>query len=56
MGEGMMEQRIVKGTDLMVTRLCIGSITFSAQADEATVALKVNLCLDHGINFFDTTN
>lgn len=44
------------GTDLSVSRLCFGTMTFGGQADEAASLAMVDLALDAGINFFDTAN
>src|SRR5205807_2794189 len=42
--------------DLTVSRACFGTMTFGMQADERTAARMVDLCLDRGVNFFDTAN
>src|SRR6185436_10555785 len=44
------------GTDLQVSRLCLGTMTFGSQVDEAGSLAMVDLALDAGINFFDTAN
>jgi len=44
------------GTDLRVSRLCLGTMTFGLQVDEAGSLAMVDLALDAGINFFDTAN
>lgn len=44
------------GTDLRVSRACLGTMTFGSQTDRAAAARMVELCLDGGINFFDTAN
>ena len=46
----------LKGTDLKVSRICFGTMTFGGQTDEATAGRMVDRCLDEGINFFDTAN
>ena len=51
-----METRKLGKTDLVVSRACCGTMTFGGQADAKTSLEMVNLCLDHGINFFDTAN
>ncbi len=51
-----MEYRQVKGTDLRVSRVTMGTMTFGAQTDEPTALRMVDRCLDAGINFFDTAN
>jgi len=44
------------GTELTVSRLCLGTMTFGGQADEAASHAMVDFALDNGINFFDTAN
>jgi aryl-alcohol dehydrogenase-like predicted oxidoreductase len=44
------------GTALQVSRLCLGTMTFGSQVDEAGSLAMVDLALDRGINFFDTAN
>ena len=51
-----MEYRTLSTTDLKVSRLCFGTMTFGSQTDEATAARIVDRCIDAGINFFDTAN
>jgi aryl-alcohol dehydrogenase-like predicted oxidoreductase len=51
-----MEYRTLAHTDLRVSRLSFGTMTFGAQTDEATAVRMVDRCLDAGINFFDTAN
>ncbi len=51
-----MEYRVLSTTGLRVSRLCIGTLTFGLQADEAEALRIVDRCLDAGINFFDTAN
>jgi len=51
-----MECRVLSTTDLRVSRLCIGTLTFGLQADEAEALRIVDRCLDAGINFIDTAN
>jgi aryl-alcohol dehydrogenase-like predicted oxidoreductase len=51
-----MENRILKNTDLSVSRACLGTMTFGAQADEAASQLMIDRCLDGGVNFIDTAN
>ena len=52
----MTEYRILKGTDLKVSRVCFGTMTFGSQVDEDTASSMVDYCLERGINFFDTAN
>jgi aryl-alcohol dehydrogenase-like predicted oxidoreductase len=51
-----MEYRILKHTDLKVSRLSFGNLTFGSQTDEVDSCRIVDRCLDAGINFFDTAN
>ncbi len=51
-----METRKLPHTDLVVSRACMGTMTFGSQVDESESRRMVDLCLDVGINFFDTAN
>ncbi len=51
-----METRTLKHTDLTVSRACFGTMTFGSQVDEATAGRIIDLCMDRGVNFFDTAN
>src|SRR6185503_17234763 len=51
-----METRTLGKTNLSVSRVCLGTMTFGAQTDEATAIDMVSTCLDRGVNFFDTAN
>jgi aryl-alcohol dehydrogenase-like predicted oxidoreductase len=51
-----MQTRTLPHTDLTVSRACFGTMTFGSQTDEPTAARMFDLCIDHGINFFDTAN
>jgi aryl-alcohol dehydrogenase-like predicted oxidoreductase len=51
-----MEYRTLSTTDLRVSRLCFGTLTFGSQTDEAVASRIVDRCIDAGINFFDTAN
>ena len=46
----------LKHTDLEVSRLCFGTMTFGKPLDQTGATQMVNRCLDAGINFFDTAN
>lgn len=46
----------LKHTTLQVSKLCMGTMTFGDQADEAEARLMFDACLDAGVNFFDTAN
>ncbi len=51
-----MKYRILTGTGIEVSRLCLGTMTFGAQADESASVQMVQQALDAGITFFDTAN
>ena len=51
-----MEFRRLPHTDLNVSRLCFGTMTFGKPADQAAATRMVDACLDAGINFFDSAN
>lgn len=51
-----METRKLAGTDLAVSRVCFGAMTFGSQADEAASRRMIDRCLERGVNFFDTAN
>jgi 1-deoxyxylulose-5-phosphate synthase len=46
----------LKQTDLEVSRLCFGTMTFGKPVDQATATRMVARCIDQGINFVDTAN
>lgn len=43
-------------TGLRVSRLCLGTMTFGTQADEAASFAILDACADAGIDFIDTAN
>lgn len=51
-----MEFRQLPHTDLNVSGLCFGTMTFGKPADQAAATRMVDACLNAGINFFDTAN
>ena len=51
-----MEYRLLPQTNLKVSRVSFGTMTFGAQTDEAAARRMVDCCLDAGVNFFDTAN
>jgi aryl-alcohol dehydrogenase-like predicted oxidoreductase len=51
-----METRILGQTTFRVSRISLGTMTFGKQVDEPTASSMVDLCIDRGINFFDTAN
>ncbi|OKL44822.1 aldo/keto reductase [Pseudovibrio exalbescens] len=49
-----MDFRKLGRTDLMVSSLCLGTMTFGEQNTEAEGHAQMDYALDHQINFFDT--
>jgi 1-deoxyxylulose-5-phosphate synthase len=54
--ENDMEIRTLGKTDLKVSRISMGTMTFGGQVSEADSIRMVDHCLEAGINFFDTAN
>ncbi len=46
----------LKHTDLAVSRICFGTMTFGAQTDEASARRILERCFEAGVNFIDTAN
>ncbi|HEY1985238.1 MAG TPA: aldo/keto reductase [Terracidiphilus sp.] len=51
-----METRNLKHTDLQVSRLCLGTMTFGKPVSQDDASRMVDLCLEAGINCIDTAN
>lgn len=51
-----MKYTILRGTGAEVSKLCLGTMTFGAQADEAESVRMVRAALDAGVTFFDTAD
>ena len=51
-----MDRITLQGTDLEVSRLCFGNMTFGGQTDEKEGGRILDACLANGINFIDTAN
>ena len=51
-----MDYRTLSTTDLTVSRLCFGTLTFGSSMDESAATRAVDRCIAAGINFFDTAN
>ena len=51
-----MQTRSLPHTDLTVSRVSMGTMTFGAQTGEAAARRMIDICLDHGVNFIDTAN
>jgi len=41
-------------TGLMVSELCLGTMTYGTQTPEADAHIQIDYALDHGVNFVDT--
>jgi aryl-alcohol dehydrogenase-like predicted oxidoreductase len=54
--EKSMEYRKFGSTGLSVSRVCLGTMTFGFQTDEATSARIMDTAADAGVTFFDTAN
>ena len=51
-----MDTRRLGHTDLNVSRICFGTMTFGSQMDEAAAHRTLDFCVDNDINFIDTAN
>lgn len=51
-----MEYTTLKSTGLTVSRVCLGTMTFGDQADQAESGRILAAALENGINFFDTAD
>jgi L-glyceraldehyde 3-phosphate reductase len=51
-----MEQRTIPNTDLHVSSLCLGTMTFGTPVGETEAIRLTHWAMDHGINFIDTAN
>ena len=51
-----MERRKLANTDLEVSRACMGTMTFGSQTGVDEARAMVDLCLERGVDFFDTAN
>ena len=49
-----MEYKLLGDTQLKVSQLCLGTMTFGEQNNQAEAFAQMDLALDAGINFFDT--
>jgi hypothetical protein len=48
------EYRPLGRTDIRVSAICLGTMTWGQQNTEAEGHAQMDMALDHGINFFDT--
>ena len=51
-----MQYRRIPHTDLNVSAICLGTMTFGHGTDEDEAKRIVDLAYDAGVNFFDTAN
>lgn len=51
-----MDYKKIPGTDLTVSRVCLGTMTFGDQMDEAAARSAVALGVERGVNFIDTAD
>jgi aryl-alcohol dehydrogenase-like predicted oxidoreductase len=51
-----MDQRSIPNTNLRVSTLCLGTMTFGTPVGEAEAVRLTHWAVDHGINFIDTAN
>jgi len=51
-----MDFKTIFNTDLQVSPLCLGTMTFGTPVAEKDAILLTNWALDHGVNFLDTAN
>lgn len=51
-----MKYRYLGRTGIQVSELCMGTMTFGRESDEATSGAVFNRCREAGINFFDCAN
>jgi len=51
-----MNYKYLTGTGLKVSKLCLGTMTFGGQVNEADAIRMTHYALDQGINFIDTAN
>ena len=49
-----MEKRRLGRTDLLVTQICLGTMTWGQQNTEAEGYAQMDLAFDRGVNFLDT--
>lgn len=49
-----MEYTILPNTDLKISKLCLGSMTWGRQNSEAEAHAQINFAIDNGINLIDT--
>jgi aryl-alcohol dehydrogenase (NADP+) len=51
-----MEYNRIPGTDLNVSRVCVGTMTLADQVDSAAAARALDIARERGVNFIDTAD
>jgi aryl-alcohol dehydrogenase-like predicted oxidoreductase len=51
-----MDTVTLKQTNLDVSRICFGTMTFGGQTDQEAAGRMIDMCVETGINFLDTAN
>lgn len=51
-----MQQRRIPDTDLSVSVVCLGTMTFGTPVDQQGASRIISWCLDNGLNFIDTAD
>ncbi|NQY05831.1 MAG: aldo/keto reductase, partial [Flavobacteriaceae bacterium] len=49
-----MKYTYIPHTDIKVSKICLGTMTFGNQNSEAEAHEQMDYALDQGVNFFDT--
>ena len=49
-----MEYNLLPGSDIKVSKICLGTMTWGRQNTEVEGHQQMDFALDHGVNFFDT--
>ena len=49
-----MEYRLLGSSDICVSEICLGSMTWGTQNSEAEAHAQIEYALQHGVNFIDT--
>ena len=52
----MMQYKKLAGTELTVSRVCLGTMTFGKQMEEHAAAEAVAYAVEQGVNFIDTAD
>lgn len=49
-----MKKNALGRTDLMVSEMCLGTMTWGTQTDQDDAHAQIDMALEHGVNFLDT--